>query len=160
MEKTADAQLLYEKQVLLYLLVFRKAMEQYQVFWEKALASPQLGNHPKFQTGMEQLIQVMKTCGARFLEMPEPQDGVLDADQCLRDMGRNLEKFAESLHRLLRMMDPIERERQSQELAAQIQAIKQGYHQFVNLYERIYPGRLTQTLRSFRDGSSTVSVKE
>ncbi len=152
--ETGDRQLSYEKQVLYYLLIFRKAMEEYGQWSKRAFASPRLFRDPQFQVGMQKLIEVIKTCGVRLQEMPHPVEGALDADRFLREMGKELEKFSESLSIFLQTAEPKERGQQTQALASQSLAIKQGYHQFFSTYEQIYPGRLAQTLRLIRQGKA------
>ena len=154
-ENNTESQNNYEKQVLYYLLIFRKAMEQYRTWAEAAVGSAQLRHDPQFYAGMEQLSQVIKTCGIRFQEIPEAPEGILEADQLLRKMGKELEHFSESLQSLIQINDPTKRTKLSKELDEQTLAIKQGYRQFIDSYERVYPGRLTQSLRSFQKGSSS-----
>jgi len=157
MENNADSQLQYEKQVLFHLLIFRKAMEQYWKWGKVAIGSPRLYRDPQFQTGMEQLIQVIKTCGVRFQEISKPPERALAADRPLREMGKELENFSASLQSILGLTDSKKRKTQFKKLSTQSQMIKQRYHQFINSYEVIYPGRLSSTLGSFLD-SETVET--
>jgi hypothetical protein len=152
MDNIPDGQLQYEKQVLFHLLIFRKAMDQYRLWGEESLDSPLLWNYPQYQDGMKQLIQVIKTCGKRFQEIPKPPEGIFEADRLLRRMGEDLELYSAVLPNLFRLTDPTERERISKQIAALSLEIKKGYQQFIAAYEQKYPGRLIHSLQSFRDG--------
>jgi len=125
-------------------------MEEYSNWEKKALNSARIYRDPQFQTGMEELIKVINTCGYRFVELPDPPDEVIVADQSLREMGKELKNFAGNLQCLLGLNDAKERKRELGKLAKLSQTIKQDYHCFFTLYERSYPNRLSHVLESFR----------
>jgi hypothetical protein len=152
MKNLMDIQSIYEKSLVYHLLVFLKAMEQYNQWGKKGIAVDALRSDPQFLVGMRQLIQVMRTCGQRFLTLPEPPQDAREADRFIKDLGREMGLFSQTLGRLLVTTAAAQRKHLYAALAKHTQAIKSDYHLFIEKYEQAYPGHLSVALQSIQEG--------
>jgi hypothetical protein len=152
MKNPMEIQPIYENSLIYHLLVFLKAMEQYNQWGQKGIALDALRSDPQFLVGMRQLTQVMHTCGQRFLLLPEPPEDAVEADRFIRDLGRVLDLFTQCLGDLLVTADLEQRKDLYAALAKHTRAIKSDYHLFIEKYERAYPGHLSLAFQAIRGG--------
>ena len=156
MDNHSEGQLLYERQLLLCMTVFLNAIQMYAQWANKAISSVKVSQDAKFRDGMEELILVIKNCGVQFQKLPHPSADADEVDHLIRDLGKNIEGFSASLGGLSGECDPQKRRQQGLTLEMQTVAIKQEYRQFVDLYERKYPGRLAAALGSMKETLSSI----
>ncbi len=101
---------------------------------------------------MRELLQEMRICGECFRTLPQPPQGGAEADALIRSMGQEVNLFTEFLEALLLAKASAKREPLLAALAVKSKGIKQCCCQFVELYDRAFPGRLSLVRQSLRDG--------
>ncbi len=138
----------YEFIIILTFRLFLKSMLLYNQVGDQVTKDPKIIKNAAIQNTLAQIIETIVTCGSELQCLPDPPHGAEIADQQFHELGKDIRTFA----RLLKDLSDGSKKKNKQEFIQEVwdqkEKVKHDFHEAINSFEHVYPGRLTKALQS------------
>ena len=123
-------------------------MQLYNVVGNRLADDPKIIKNARTQKILTQIIGTIGTCGNGLERLPEPPRGAEAADQHFREFGKDILAFASILNDLTEINGNENKRKIAEEVRTQKERLKHDFHEAIQSFELVYPGRLTRALQS------------
>lgn len=138
----------YEQVLTASFLLFMKSLQLYTELVDQFSCDPTVLKNVKVQNGMENIIATIQIAGISLVQLPEAPRGGELSDRQFRVLGKEMKAFAVLLEKLVHQNDRTEHQQLVTTIQDRAKKIKLGLHEAIYLFEKVFPGRITQILKA------------
>lgn len=138
----------YEQVLTASCVLFLKSLHLYAELVDQFATDPTILKNVKIQNGLKNIIATIQITGSSLTRLPEVPVGVELSDQQFRVLGSEITTFAGLLEQLFQQNDRTDYQQFVTTIQDSTKKIKIGFHEAINLFEQVFPGRITRILEA------------
>ncbi len=137
MQNGISSPLAYKHILTVSFLLFLKSLQLYAELGERAITDPRMMRNAKIQSGLKNIIATIELCGSSLERLPASPPGAETVDPLFRDLGSEIQSFANALKQLARTENGEERKKRVLEFQDRALKLKINFHEAIECFESV-----------------------